>query len=556
MRAEAWALLRSLSHTARAAALSALSARAQARAYAPAEAAAEEAAAAAAEAAEREAPPRSVSGGARTVATAAASAAAAGAAVAAGAYAGAGSVVRLEDGFVLLSSLGALLPPPDADRERDYLARRLDAAGIARRLDEIAKRVRAVLSADGVAVAAVPPSVRTMLLAVNQVLFVEEGFRLAESYADPRQSLLADVLASRRGLPILLCAVYEAVCRRVGVPGIEPVNMPSFFILKYEPKVCGRCEGADGAALGAAFESLSLRRGPGSSSANAPVHLGPEPRAPEVDAAKALLFRDDEEAFIFVGFGGVFAARADVERFVNERMGFGGPMAALVAVERDASRVWLRALANIARGTAPALLRRMAPLAEIESLMAFAQAPFSEELFWAEHGRTGGLGTGTTDGGSGAARPRSLGLQGAELGGGGGGGGGRALEQRHLLRAHAAFDAADEPRLARLHASASLAACGDSPGRGVRRQRLDPELAQLRASFEAACFPAPERLRCERALAALWLLQLPLPDDASGGAHASPRARLDLRRHALFSRVLALLRGEAEHAALWRDLLA
>jgi len=143
------------------------------------------------------------------------------------------------------------------------------------------------------------------LLAVNRVLFVEEGFRLASTYADPRASLLADVLQSKRGLPILLCAVYEAVCRRLGVPGIEPVGLPSFFILKYEPPASARAGsgsggsgdsgggggGGEGGGGGGASAPLSLRARP----ANAPVALGPEHREPEVDAATALRFGDDEE---------------------------------------------------------------------------------------------------------------------------------------------------------------------------------------------------------------------------------------------------------------------
>ena len=137
---------------------------------------------------------------------------------------------------------------------------------------------------------------RARLLAVNRVLFVEEGFRLASSYADPRASLLADVLQSRRGLPILLCAVYEAVCRRLGVPGIEPVGLPSFFILKYEPPVRegGGGGGGNGGSGGNSASSapVSLRA---ARAANAPVELGPEPREPEVAAATAMRFSDEEE---------------------------------------------------------------------------------------------------------------------------------------------------------------------------------------------------------------------------------------------------------------------
>ena len=306
VRARAFELLRSISHSARACDISALAARAQAQAQVlPPDAAASAVGAAAGggraaadeEEEEAEAPPRSLRGR--------------------GAFSRPrprprDGAVCLEDGFTLISTLGSHLAPQDADREREYVAARLGAVGIARRLDELAERVRAVLRAEAAgaaasvsngagavaaaaAAAAAPPlSVRSRLLAVNRVLFVEEGFRLASTYADPRASLLADVLQSKRGLPILLCAVYEAVCRRLGVPGIEPVGLPSFFILKYEPPAhvrAGSGSGGSGGGGGGGSAPVSLRARP----ANAPVALGPEHREPEVDAATAMRFGDDEE---------------------------------------------------------------------------------------------------------------------------------------------------------------------------------------------------------------------------------------------------------------------
>ena len=273
--------------------------------------------------------------------------------------------------------------------------------------------------------------------------------------------------------------------------------------------------------------------------------------------------------FIFVGFNGAFAARADVERFIFERMGFAGATEDLVRVDRDLSRVWLRALANIARGTSPPLLRRTAEPGDVESLMVFCNAPFSEALFWPEHARSDGEGAGNGAGtgagaGAGAALPaaaanslpRSIGRK----------ANGEPLELRAVLAAHRVFDAADAPRLAQLHGAAMRAMMGQPPP----PQDPPARFAELVSSFEAGPPEGAEsgsRDRCERALAALWLLQLPLPPapqsptagtDGCGGrtGAAAARARLELRRHALFVRVLALLRGEEDHAPLWREMLA
>jgi len=530
-RAAAWALLRNLAHTARAAALSALSARAQAQAYSPA-AAAELAAAAATEAAEADEPlPRSLSGGGGGGGSGGGSSGGGGNA--------AGAPVRLEDGFVLLSSLGAQLPLADADREREYVAARLGAAGIARRLDELAERVRAALRAEppcAGAGAGAAPSVRTQLLAVNRVLLVEEGFRLSSAFTDPRDSLLADVLAARRGLPILLCAVYEAVCRRVGVPHIKPVGLPSFFVLKYDPP---------GAAS---------RRDGGGATPNAPVELGPEPRPPEVDAATALRFADDEEAFIFVGFNGVFAARPDVERFVLERMGFSAPNT--LAAESNASNVWVRALNNILRGTTPTLLQRTAPESEVANLIAFAQVPFSPDLFWPPHALSAGRG------GAGEPAPaaRMLGLEVDSADGEA-----RSIEKGDAMKTHAEFRYHNERHVSRLQRAAVGALFGSANlgSFASGASRITPALLR---DFEAG-EAGEARPRCERALAALWLLRGPLPEAeasaveaAQAGAGASPaaaaRARLELRRHALFQRVAAVLRGAEDIGQAWREMVA
>ncbi|MDQ6873915.1 MAG: tetratricopeptide repeat protein [Actinomycetota bacterium] len=51
----------------------------------------------------------------------------------------------------------------------------------------------------------------------------------AADYADPRSSLLHDVLRRRRGLPILLVVVWLEVARRAGLQAF-PVGLPGYFL--------------------------------------------------------------------------------------------------------------------------------------------------------------------------------------------------------------------------------------------------------------------------------------------------------------------------------------
>jgi len=471
--------------------------------------------------------------------------------------------LRLEEGFVLLSEWGSLLTLEAAAREPDFLSRRLDAVGIARRLDELADRVRALLRkqqqlqlfqqqllqgqqrsgsggssgagaargasggagaiAGDPAAAAPQPSVRAHLLAVNTVLFVEERFEIAPSFADPRASMLADVLESRRGLPITLCAIYEAVCRRLGVPGIEPVSTPNVFVLKYSPPPFG----ADGA----------LRH------QNAPVDVSAGPRAPTVDPATALTFDDDEEVFIVVGFGGLLASRADMRGFI-EHMGYPYDPRYL-AFERSYARVWARALSNIYAGASPALLARTTGKDEIAALVAIVQdstTPLPGQFF-PEHAILASE--------RGRVPPRVSNF---------------LFEVNGRRRA----ETANVDRLDILDFHMTLAA--PSTYAPFSLPRGESKAAWLRQLAEL-----PSRLRCERALAALQLLGKPLADVAEGGAGSgaggggggsgggAPAGGGDFgvdpelherQRHALFVRVLALLRGEADHAPLWREVEA
>ncbi len=71
------------------------------------------------------------------------------------------------------------------------------------------------------------------IAALNDVLFAEEGFRgNRESYYDPRNSFLNDVLDRKLGIPITLALLYMEVARRMGFP-LFGVGMPGHFLLKH-----------------------------------------------------------------------------------------------------------------------------------------------------------------------------------------------------------------------------------------------------------------------------------------------------------------------------------
>ena len=74
-----------------------------------------------------------------------------------------------------------------------------------------------------------PPFEKCKVL--NRVLFHENGFRgNTEDFADPRNSLLPDVLARRKGIPITLSILYILVAQRCGLQ-LEPVGMPGRFLV-------------------------------------------------------------------------------------------------------------------------------------------------------------------------------------------------------------------------------------------------------------------------------------------------------------------------------------
>jgi regulator of sirC expression with transglutaminase-like and TPR domain len=77
-------------------------------------------------------------------------------------------------------------------------------------------------------------SARDIVGQINWVLFVEEKMRGdEESYGDPRNSYLNEVLDRGLGIPISLSTVYAAVARQAGV-AMSGANLPYHFMLRID----------------------------------------------------------------------------------------------------------------------------------------------------------------------------------------------------------------------------------------------------------------------------------------------------------------------------------
>ncbi|HEY3756298.1 MAG TPA: transglutaminase-like domain-containing protein [Opitutaceae bacterium] len=115
---------------------------------------------------------------------------------------------ELETGFVLL----ARTVSPQADAGICHAA-----------LDAIASRCRELLVE--------PSNPREKCRTINRVLFHEWGFRGdPEHFSDPRNSLIDQVLARRKGLPISLGTIYLLVAGRLGMD-LYPVGLPGLFLV-------------------------------------------------------------------------------------------------------------------------------------------------------------------------------------------------------------------------------------------------------------------------------------------------------------------------------------
>jgi regulator of sirC expression with transglutaminase-like and TPR domain len=100
-----------------------------------------------------------------------------------------------------------------------------------RRVDTIDETMRALDAlADGLYI----PEEATIYEAVarlNHHLFVEHGFEGAsEDYDAPGNSFISEVIARKRGLPILLSLIYMEVGRRVGM-SIHGISFPTHFVV-------------------------------------------------------------------------------------------------------------------------------------------------------------------------------------------------------------------------------------------------------------------------------------------------------------------------------------
>ena len=73
-----------------------------------------------------------------------------------------------------------------------------------------------------------------VITALNDTLFEHLGFHGNEdSYYDPRNSYLNEVIDRRTGIPITLTLVYMEVARRIGF-AVKGVGLPFHFIAKHE----------------------------------------------------------------------------------------------------------------------------------------------------------------------------------------------------------------------------------------------------------------------------------------------------------------------------------
>ncbi len=99
----------------------------------------------------------------------------------------------------------------------------LDVGACCKALDDMARRCRELIVE--------PSGAREKCRILNRVLFHEWGFRgNQEHYTDPRNSLIDQILVTRKGLPISLSIIYLLVAERIGLE-LEPVGIPGHFLV-------------------------------------------------------------------------------------------------------------------------------------------------------------------------------------------------------------------------------------------------------------------------------------------------------------------------------------
>lgn len=100
----------------------------------------------------------------------------------------------------------------------------LDCGAYLHRLDTMALQLRDRLPTENYPL--------KILRAISEYLFEAQGFvGNSQSYYDPRNSFLNQVLDRRTGIPITLSLVYLELARRVGFP-MAGVGMPGHFLVR------------------------------------------------------------------------------------------------------------------------------------------------------------------------------------------------------------------------------------------------------------------------------------------------------------------------------------
>lgn len=126
----------------------------------------------------------------------------------------------------------------------------LDIGACLQQLDDMASVCRGRLGPS-------PGHVRT-LATLGEFLFHDLGFQGdLQTFTDPRNSFLNDVLQRRRGIPITLSLVYLEVGRRLGLP-VQGVSFPGHFLVRVDVDGVERI--LDPFSAGAILDYAELKR--------------------------------------------------------------------------------------------------------------------------------------------------------------------------------------------------------------------------------------------------------------------------------------------------------
>ncbi len=126
----------------------------------------------------------------------------------------------------------------------------LDLSACLQQLDDMATVCRGRLGSS--------PDAAHTLTALGGYLFRDLGYKGdLQTFTDPRNSFLNEVLQRRRGIPITLSVVYMEVGRRLGLP-VHGVSFPGHFLVKVE--VDGVDRVIDPFSAGAELDHAELER--------------------------------------------------------------------------------------------------------------------------------------------------------------------------------------------------------------------------------------------------------------------------------------------------------